>query len=521
MSSDLSKIGHEYNYDNNYFRMILVALAKTLNRHIRWVYRFETGKKCVSLPFYSSMTGEQNFLLDSFVDDITDQRVELNTDQKQRGVITLENWNPVSDEFANPNMYIPKTVKINKELKRIVTKVKAIPIQLTYNVEIHLASEGESYICYQKILDMLYNYYFFSMDYYGLKIDLVLQKPDDKTFELPRDLPVEGSRDKIIKIPLTVRCYYPSWKVDTDKLDCGESIEFENMKKVYYKAYIHDMKVLKTLTTPNLNDPEFQSSKGEPPHDSSTPQEDFPIPLEEPDTISTLIWVENFNYPIGDKLTDHGWVSHSGLGINPITVTNGLTFAGYPSSGGGAAALIDNTGGDIHRSFTKIESGNVYIGFLINVSNTGITDYCMGIDGNPWTTIFRNRIWFKSSGSTNLFAFTSLSNNLNSTGHTYIPFNVGQTYLMISKYEIVPPFLTGHTVYNDISSLYIFDSYIPLTEPSIPTIGPIYRPEIGSTNGGDIYPGSVFLRQGSSSIQKVIISGIRVGRSWNDIVTNV
>jgi len=278
MSSDLSKIGHEYNYDNNYFRMILVALAKTLNRNIRWVYRFETGKKCVSLPFYSSMVGEQRFLLDSFVDDVTDQRVELNTDQKQRGVITLENWSPVSDEYANPNMYIPKTVKINKELKRIVTKVKAIPIQLTYNVEIHLASEGESYICYQKILDMLYNYYFFSMDYYGLKIDLVLQKPDDKTFELPRDIPVEGSRDKIIKIPLTVRCYYPSWKVDTDKLDCGENIEFENMKKVYYKAYIHDMKRLRTLTTPNLNDPAFQNSTGEPPHDPSTPQEDFDVP---------------------------------------------------------------------------------------------------------------------------------------------------------------------------------------------------------------------------------------------------
>lgn len=278
MSSDLSKIGHEYNYDNSYFRMVLVALAKTLNRNIRWVYRFETQKVCVSLPFYSSMAGDARFLLDSFVDDITDVRVELNTDQKQRGVITLENWGPVSDEFANPNLYIPKTVKINKELKRIVTKIKAIPLLFNYNIEIHLSSENEVYICYQKVLDMLYNYYFFSMDYYGIKVDLVLQLPDDKTVELPRDIPNEGSRDKIIKIPLTVRGYYPIWKVDTDKLDCGENIEFENMKKVYFKAYIHDMERLRNLTIPNMNSEEFQKTLGVPPHTPNTPTNDFNIP---------------------------------------------------------------------------------------------------------------------------------------------------------------------------------------------------------------------------------------------------
>ena len=103
--------------------------------------------------------------------------------------------------------------------------------------------------------------------------------PDDKTIEQPRTIPIDmNTREKIMKIPLNVRSYYPSWKVDTDKLDCGENIEFENMKKVYWKAYIHDMKRLRDLTIPNLNDPDFQNSKGVPPHDKSTPQEDFDIP---------------------------------------------------------------------------------------------------------------------------------------------------------------------------------------------------------------------------------------------------
>ena len=50
------------------------------------------------------------------------------------------------------------------------------------------------------------------------------------------------------------------------------------MKKVYFKAYIHDMKRLRDLTIPNINDPTFQGSKGVPEHDKSTPPEDLDIP---------------------------------------------------------------------------------------------------------------------------------------------------------------------------------------------------------------------------------------------------
>lgn len=284
MNSDLNKIGHEFNYDNNYFRMIIVGLAKTLNRYMRWVYKFETQNVCVSLPVFTTMTGQQRFLLDSFVDDITDKRVELNTDTLPRGVINLENWGPTSDEYANPNIYVPKTVKINREIKRIVTKIKAIPITFSFNFEIHMTSENEVYLVNSKILDMMYNYYFFSIDYYGLKIDSVMFLPDDKTVEQPRNIPIDTeTRDHIMKIPITVKSYYPSWKVDTDKLDCGENIEFENMKKVFFKAYIHDMKRLRDLTIPNVNDPAFQASKGEPPHDKSTPPEDFDVPPTPPE----------------------------------------------------------------------------------------------------------------------------------------------------------------------------------------------------------------------------------------------
>ena len=61
-------------------------------------------------------------------------------------------------------------------------------------------------------------------------------------------------------------------------------------------------------------------------------------------TFAVLLMEENFNF--SGNLTNNGWSAHNGSGTNPINTTNGLTYAGYASSGIGNAALVDNTGED-------------------------------------------------------------------------------------------------------------------------------------------------------------------------------
>ena len=64
--------------------------------------------------------------------------------------------------------------------------------------------------------------------------------------------------------------------------------------------------------------------------------------------------VENFDYPAGDLLTNHGWLAHSGAGTQAVTVNNGgLSFPGFNLSGIGNAALVDNNGEDVNRTFNK------------------------------------------------------------------------------------------------------------------------------------------------------------------------
>jgi len=219
----MAEIGHVYDFDDQFFRMVTVGLSKTMSKHVRWINRFdqegnETGLKRVFLPFYTSLTGEENFLLDLFVDDVVDKRVTLNTDQYQRGTITFNGISSKSDEMANPNMYLSKKEIINDNIRKVISKVKAVPITINYDIEIQLATSLEVDKVSQKLLNIFYNYQFYNYDYYGVKIDAFFGLPDDKSIEIQREINMESERKKKITFSLEVQTYYPIFMIDTDDL---------------------------------------------------------------------------------------------------------------------------------------------------------------------------------------------------------------------------------------------------------------------------------------------------------------
>jgi len=224
-------------------------------------------------------------------------------------------------------------------------------------------------------------------------------------------------------------------------------------------------------------------------------------------TSYSQLLVEDFDYPAGDTLTNHGWVAHSGGGTEPQTVVSpGLTFTGYPSSGIGNAALLDNNGEDINKVFTPVTSGPVYMSFMVKI-DAAATGYFIHYGTDPFSTAnYRGRVWMEGSGSSLAFKLSFSSSDTTATPYDYA---VGETYLMVVKYEIV----TG--TLNDTVSLFIFSSTNPITttEPSIPTIGPIAN----GTTSADIEPGAVCLRQYNAS-QNITVDGIRVSTSWSDVV---
>ncbi|MCK9415558.1 hypothetical protein M0Q97_02735 [Candidatus Dojkabacteria bacterium] len=210
-------INETYNYDDNFVRMATIALCKVFGTKIRWINRYSTGKKIrVLLPFFTSYAGQERFMLDAFVDDTASTRVELNTDQKQRGIITFKGGSQRDDEFANPNQYLAKETKINNEFKSIVSRVRAVPISLNYDIQIRLDNEWEVDTCYTKVMDVLHNYRFFYISYFGLKIDAFFKLPTDTGIEIPREINISSENIITMKFTLEVVTYYPAFTVSTD-----------------------------------------------------------------------------------------------------------------------------------------------------------------------------------------------------------------------------------------------------------------------------------------------------------------
>ena len=62
---------------------------------------------------------------------------------------------------------------------------------------------------------------------------------------------------------------------------------------------------------------------------------------------------ENFDYPAGDSLQQHGWVTIGSVFNNRMTVVSpGLSFPVYVNSGIGNAVTIDTNGQDVYKDFS-------------------------------------------------------------------------------------------------------------------------------------------------------------------------
>lgn len=209
-----------YNFENDFYRMVSVSLCRTLYGRINWINKFDDKKIRVVVPFYMPMGADARFVLDAYVDDVTGKRITLNTDQIPRGIIKMTSVSSQSSEFANPNQYIAKKTLENGRLKRIFSKVKAIPVLITYDVEVILMTVEDVNKFLMKIHDALFPYFFFNIDYYGIKIDATLELPDDKSFEIPEKSSLdEADRKKTVKFGLNVRSYYPVFREDADIME--------------------------------------------------------------------------------------------------------------------------------------------------------------------------------------------------------------------------------------------------------------------------------------------------------------
>lgn len=214
-------IGQKFNFEDTFFRDLTVCVLDTLEGQVRWVNRFSSGDYPVNVPFYYSLTGDERFLLDSFQDDIVSENrfIELNTDMVPRGHITLKGFNILSDEFANPNVWLRTIIENEKEIRKVLARVRAIPITVNYDLEILLSSEIDVFKCSQAIMDTLWIYKFMYFEYNFMNIDAVMLLPDSNQIEISREKNLTSDNNIKLTVSFEVQTYYPAFRKDRLNMD--------------------------------------------------------------------------------------------------------------------------------------------------------------------------------------------------------------------------------------------------------------------------------------------------------------
>ena len=215
--------------------------------------------------------------------------------------------------------------------------------------------------------------------------------------------------------------------------------------------------------------------------------------------------VEEFNYTVGEKLSDNGWVAYSGETGTPIYIVSGnLEYPDYVSSNiGNSIEIIGqvSTSEDVKKTFTAQTSGSVYFSFLVNfnsVTNAIDGEYFVGIVNSTSGTM-KGRLFIKRDTSNFAFGISKAGTNLSEIEYTSFSYSTNTTYLLVLKYTIN----SGSP--NDVIELFI-NPDLSSSEPSADLVT--------SDNATDLSEvGGIALRQGNSSFE-VILDGLRIATSW-------
>lgn len=222
---------------------------------------------------------------------------------------------------------------------------------------------------------------------------------------------------------------------------------------------------------------------------------------------------ENFDYPAGDSLGMHGWVSFSGGSTNYLRVSApGMTYSGYILSNIGNASSVTTSGQDAYKNFSSPDSiGSLYISFMVNVSTAQTGDYFFALLPPTSTTLYTARFYAKDSSGGLAFGLSKSTAAAGGIFYTGGIFSYNTNYLVVVKYTFVPG-----TDPNDVMNVYVFSSGIPSTEPSTPTIGPV------TGTAPDNTLGRIALRQGTAaSAANAKVDGFNVSKSWNFMTTSI
>ncbi|MGE5683042.1 MAG: choice-of-anchor D domain-containing protein, partial [Bacillota bacterium] len=175
--------------------------------------------------------------------------------------------------------------------------------------------------------------------------------------------------------------------------------------------------------------------------------------------VDKYFFAEDFTSAAGTLLTAAGWTQSGTSATAPIAITApGLVSDEYIASGTGNAATLATTGQDVYASFPSVNSGSVYLAFMLNVASAQTGDYFIALSPTSGQTNYYARLFVKSATNGYQLGISKYNETPAVYGTTTLPFN--KTNVVVVKYNFVA------ADSNDAISVYAFPGNVSNVEPA-------------------------------------------------------
>lgn len=210
----------EFNKDDVLIRNIIIGVLASLHNKLNWYNKIDnTTKKQIDMPFFFSTTGDERFLQDMFLQDITydaaGKIAETAYNQIPRGIIELTGVEIDPARLSNQSVRgtYEKEVE-NGIMKSYSAEFIPIPLNLAMDITILVDSMLDQFKAVEAIIRNIYKDNTFQIHVGGIRIPGTFGVPEgtqlDRTIEFRSGTTDKKEMKVVFSIDVTVE--YPIFK---------------------------------------------------------------------------------------------------------------------------------------------------------------------------------------------------------------------------------------------------------------------------------------------------------------------
>jgi hypothetical protein len=222
----MASYNQKFNSDDSVIRHIIIGFLADLNTKLYFHRQISnTERIVVDVPFYYSITGDDQFLRDHFLFSTPSgpnchpdkAYADTNYDVVPRGIVNLSGLTIDSAKLVNKRT-MGNYTKMNPEgiVEAYVAEFDMIPITMSFDIEILVSSTLDSFKIVEALIKRMYKSNYFNVEVGHLeegnyRIASYYALPEDYSMERPIGFTYEDKDKYKISVPIEVNSFLPAF----------------------------------------------------------------------------------------------------------------------------------------------------------------------------------------------------------------------------------------------------------------------------------------------------------------------